>query len=63
MGWVDLSGGFHRTEYVCDGWGDRGGGAPAGEVLDSPGGLREEVVLLPGEGEAGVDVGGEEGVD
>lgn len=60
---VDLAGRFHGAEDVGDGGGDRGGAAPPGEVLEFPGGLRGEVVVLPGKGEAGVDVGGEEGVD
>ena len=60
---VNFSQGFHGAEDAGDGVGDWGHGLPFGEVLDVPFAFCRQVLELPAEGESGVDVFVEKGVD
>ena len=60
---VDFAQGLHGAEDARDGVGDGAHGLPFGEVLDVPFAFCGEVLQLPAEGESGVDVFVEEGVD
>ena len=60
---VNLPQGLHGAEDAGDGVGDWGHGLPFGQVLDVPFAFCREVLELPAEGESGVDVFVEEGVD
>lgn len=60
---IDCSEGFHGSEDASDGLGDGRHGLPFRDVFHVPFSFCGEVLELPAEGEAGVDVFGEEGVD